>query len=195
MKISRCFLFLRDSSCRFSADIVCETLEMQNILFSEVLQTILICAGKIRCAFHLSTYKLSAQIICSMTLPRNLRRCYILWLVTHTLVENVLLYSSFYIHFSEPAESPSYVQIQKLTALSASVTWEPLSKSSLNGKLMKYVVNLKESDESILKSCDATNEKIDFMDLRPFTKYLVQVAACNSAGCGPKSPSQQLKQV
>ena len=52
---------------------------------------------------------------------------------------------------------------------------------------MKYVVSLKESDESILKSFDATEEKIDFMDLRPFTKYLVQVAACNSAGCGPKS--------
>ena len=94
---------------------------------------------------------------------------------------------SFYIQFSEPAESPSYVQIQKLTAVSASVTWKPLSKSSLNGKLMKYAVTRKENDKNSLKSFDATEEKFDFTNLIPFTKYLVQVAACNSAGCGPKS--------
>ena len=93
----------------------------------------------------------------------------------------------FYIQFSEPAESPSHVQIQKLTAVSASVTWKPLSKSSLNGKLTKYEVTLKENDKSNLKSFDATEEKFDFTILRSSTKYLVQVAACNSAGCGPKS--------
>ena len=95
---------------------------------------------------------------------------------------------SLNIQFSEPTESPSYVQIRKLTAVSASVTWKPLSKSSLNGKLMKYIVTRKENDnKSSLKSFDATEEKIDFTNLMPFTKYLVQVAACNSAGCGPKS--------
>ena len=94
---------------------------------------------------------------------------------------------SFYIQFSEPAESPSYVQIRNITAVSASVTWKPLSKSSLNGKLKKYEVTLKENDKNSLKSFDATEEKFDFTDLSPFTKYIVQVAACNSAGCGPKS--------
>ena len=94
---------------------------------------------------------------------------------------------SLYIQFSEPTESPSYVQIRKLTAVSASVTWKPLSKSSINGKLTKYVVNQKEYDGIGLKSFDVTEEKIDFTNLRPFSKYLVQVAACNSAGCGPKS--------
>ena len=52
---------------------------------------------------------------------------------------------------------------------------------------MKYVVTRKENDKNSLKSFDATEEKIDFLDLRPFTTYIVQVAACNSAGCGPKS--------
>ena len=101
----------------------------------------------------------------------------------------VLLYLSLchFIQFSEPAESPSYVQIRKLTAVSASVTWKALSKSSLNGKLTKYEVTLKENDKNSFKSFDATEEKFDFTNLRPFTKYLVQVAACNSAGCGPKS--------
>ena len=94
---------------------------------------------------------------------------------------------SFYIQFSEPAESPSYVQIRKLTAVTASVTWKPLSKSSLNGKLTKYEVTLKENDRNSLKSFDATEEKFNFTNLSPFTKYIVQVAACNSAGCGPKS--------
>ena len=79
------------------------------------------------------------------------------------------------------------MQIRKITAVSASVTWKPLSKSSINGKLTKYVVNRKETDGNGLKSFDATDEKIDVTNLRPFTKYLVQVAACNSAGSGPKS--------
>ena len=94
---------------------------------------------------------------------------------------------SLYIQFSEPTESPSYVQIRKLTAISASVTWKPLSKSSINGKLVKYVVNRKENDGNGLQSFNAVKENIDFTNLRPFTKYSVQVAACNSAGCGPKS--------
>ena len=79
------------------------------------------------------------------------------------------------------------MHIQKLTGVSASVTWKPLSKSSLNGELIKYVVTRKENDGNGLKLFDAIEEKIDFTDLRPFTRYIVQVAACNSAGCGPKS--------
>ena len=71
--------------------------------------------------------------------------------------------------------------------MSASVTWEPLSKSSINGKLTKYVVILKVKDGNRLQSFNAIEENIDFKNLRPFTKDLVQVAACNSAGCGPKS--------
>ena len=65
--------------------------------------------------------------------------------------------------------------------------WKPLSKSSIHGKLTKYIVNRKENDRNGLQSFNAIEEKIDFTNLRPFTKYLVQVAACNSAGCGPKS--------
>ena len=79
------------------------------------------------------------------------------------------------------------MQIRKLTAVSASVTWKPLSKSTINGKLTKYVVNQNENEGIGVKSFDVTEEKIDFTNLRPFTKYLVQVAACNTAGCGPKS--------
>ena len=79
------------------------------------------------------------------------------------------------------------MQIQKLTCDSASVTWEPLSNSSLNGKFTKYTVTLKENDGNSLKLFDSTEQKIDFTNLRPFVKYLVQVSACNSVGCGPKS--------
>ena len=79
------------------------------------------------------------------------------------------------------------MKIQNLTAVSASVIWKPLSKSSINGKLTKYVVNRKEIGGSGQQSFNAIEEKIDFTNLRPFTKYLVQVAACNSAGYGPKS--------
>ena len=79
------------------------------------------------------------------------------------------------------------MQIQNLTAVSASVTWNPLSKSSLNGELIKYAVTLMENDGNDLKTFDSIEEKIDITDLRPFTRYIVQVAACNSIGCGPKS--------
>ena len=57
--------------------------------------------------------------------------------------------------------------------------WKPLSKSSINGKLTKYVVNRKENDGNGLQSFNAIEENIDFTNLRPFTKYLVQIAACN----------------
>ena len=137
-------------------------------------------------AFHLSAYKLSAQIICSINIPKNLRKvlhtvaCCPYYFRTYIII---IIFMPLYIQFSEPAESPSYVQIRKLTAVSVSVTWEPLS--SLNGKITKYIVTRKEKKG--LKSFDATEEKIDFTDLRPFTRYSVQVAACNSAGYGPKS--------
>ena len=55
------------SSCNLSTDRVCETLEIQSMLFQ-------ICAGRIRCAFHLSAYKVSAQIIFSRNMSKNLRR-------------------------------------------------------------------------------------------------------------------------
>ena len=75
-----------------------------------------------------------------------------------------------------------------VTALSAVVTWKPPSKSSLNGNLTKYSVILKESDGKDFKYSDINEGETEFQDLKPFTEYLVQVAACNSAGCGPMSP-------
>ena len=79
------------------------------------------------------------------------------------------------------------MQKANLTAVSATVTWKAPSKSSINGKFTKYVVNQKKKDENCWKSLDVTEEKIDFTSLRPYSEYIVQVAACNSAGCGPKS--------
>ena len=78
------------------------------------------------------------------------------------------------------------MHILDVTAVSAIVTWKPPSKSSLNGNLTIYRVILKESDGKDLKYCD--EGEAEFQDLKPFTEYLVQVAACNSAGCGPMSP-------
>ena len=75
-----------------------------------------------------------------------------------------------------------------VTAVSAIVTWKPPSKSSLNGNLTIYRVILKESDGKDLKYYDINEDEAEFQDLKPFTDYLVQVAACNFAGCGPMSP-------
>ena len=80
------------------------------------------------------------------------------------------------------------MNILDVTAVSAVVTWKPPSKSSLNGNLTIYRVILKESDGKDLKYCDINEDETKFQDLKPFTEYLVQVAACNSAGCGPMSP-------
>ena len=45
----------------------------------------------------------------------------------------------------------------------------------------------KENDGNGLQSFNGIEEKIDFKNIRPFTRYIVQVAVYNSAGCGPKS--------
>ena len=89
--------------------------------------------------------------------------------------------------FSVPIEPPNNVQLINLTAVSASLTWIPLPKSSLNGKLTKYAVKLKEDDTNNSTFHDTMREKIKIVDLMPFTRYSVQVAACNSEGDGPFS--------
>lgn len=93
----------------------------------------------------------------------------------------------FCLYNTVPTRPPSDLQILGLTALSASVTWKAPPKSSLNGKFIKYSVTLKESDGSNLKVHDTMKDKIEFHNIKPFTKYLVQVAAYNSVGCGPTS--------
>ena len=50
------------------------------------------------------------------------------------------------------------------------------------------MVTLKEKDGNDLKSYETNIDQFEFHDLRPFTEYSVQVAACTSAGCGTMSP-------
>ena len=66
------------------------------------------------------------------------------------------------------------------------MTWKPLTNLFLN-KTFTYIVNLKEIDRNILKSCETNEVKKEFPDLKPFTKYSIQVAARTYAGCGPMS--------
>ena len=89
--------------------------------------------------------------------------------------------------FSVPTRSPSNLLIESRTAVSAIVTWKPPPIFFLNGRLTKYALTLTQNDKNILKSYDADEEKCELLNLRPFTKYSVEVAACNSAGCGPRS--------
>ena len=69
------------------------------------------------------------------------------------------------------------------------MSWTPPPQSSLNGKLTKYVVTSKKNNGKCLKMCKTKEDKIEIQNLNPFTEYLVQVAACSSAGCGPMSSS------
>ena len=80
------------------------------------------------------------------------------------------------------------MEILCLTDVSATVTWTPLPQSSLNGRLTKYTVTLKKNNGKNRKNLKSAEEKIEIQNLKPFTEYLVQVAARNSAGCGPTSP-------
>ena len=81
------------------------------------------------------------------------------------------------------------MQILSLTEVSALVSWTSPPQSSLNGKLTKYVVILKKNSGKFLKKFKTNEYKIEIQNLNPFTEYLVQVAASNSAGCGPTSSS------
>ena len=89
--------------------------------------------------------------------------------------------------FSVPTRSPSNLLIESKTAVSAVATWKPPPIFFLNGRLIKYALTLTENDNNILKSYDADEDKCELLNLRPFTRYSVEVAACNSAGCGPRS--------
>ena len=81
------------------------------------------------------------------------------------------------------------MQILCLTEVSALVSWTPPPQSSLNGKLTKYAVTLKKNNGKIFKVYKTNEDKIEIQKLNPFTEYLVQVAARNSAACGPISSS------
>ena len=95
----------------------------------------------------------------------------------------------FLFKLSAPTISPSNLQILCLTDTKVSLTWTPPPLSSLNGKIIMYTVTYKKSNGKNLKSCKTDQDKIEILDLKPFTKYLIQVAACNFAGCGPASSS------
>ena len=95
--------------------------------------------------------------------------------------------------FSVPIEPPNNVQILNLTAVSATVTWTPLPKSSLKGKFTKYAVKLMELDTEKLTFHDTKKRKFKIVDLNHFTRYSIQVAACNSEGDGPFSPHVHFK--
>ena len=93
----------------------------------------------------------------------------------------------YFSYFSAPTRSPSNLQIMSLTTVTASVTWKPLPNFFLNGKLTKYAVTLKEADTNNLTLYSTNEDKFECVDLTPFTKYSVQVAACTTAGCGVMS--------
>ena len=86
-----------------------------------------------------------------------------------------------------PSKAPRNLRILNITDVSASATWKPLTVTFLNGKLINYVVNLKEKNGNDLKSYETNKEQFEFRILRPYTDYSVQVAACTSAGCGTMS--------
>ena len=95
----------------------------------------------------------------------------------------------FLVELSAPAISPSNLRILYLTDTKVSLTWTPPPQSSLNGKLITYTVTHKNSNGKNFKSCKTDQDKIEILDLKPFTEYIIQVAACNFAGCGPASSS------
>ena len=99
----------------------------------------------------------------------------------------MVVFYEIYCSILAPSKSPRNLRILNITDVSASATWKPLTVSSLNGKFINYEVYLKEKNGNDLKSYETNKDQFEFHNLRPFTEYSVQVAACAYAGCGTMS--------
>ena len=92
--------------------------------------------------------------------------------------------------FPEPSAAPNVKNIVISTSCKK-VTWKPLPKLTLNGELSKYILVLKEINEeendSLITEEETLKEKFRLPNLKPFTHYSLQIAACNDAGNGPMS--------
>ena len=109
---------------------------------------------------------------------------------SETSLKNYILSDYCIFLFPEPSAAPNVNNIL-ISPSCGEVTWKPLPKSSLNGVLSKYILVLKkineEEKESLITKEERFEEKFRLQNLKPFTHYSLQIAACNRVGSGPMS--------
>ena len=75
------------------------------------------------------------------------------------------------------------------------MSWKEL-KTSLNGILRGYCIYFKETEKTngILSNRSISQLNVTINNLKPFTRYYVEVAARTTPGCGVKSELNHLTQ-
>ena len=86
-----------------------------------------------------------------------------------------------------PTMGPRDVMATQITSRTAQVTWDTIECIHCNGLITDYEVRLREDDSGDM----VTDGVVDFDDgtymasgLRPFTRYIFQVAGVNVDGTG-----------
>ena len=87
------------------------------------------------------------------------------------------------ISFLVPSKAPQ-VNVISPNSASVNVTWQAIDKRYYHGRHQGYCVY---RDDILVMETNVSRLKTTISNLRPYTKYSIQVAAKTTPGCGIKS--------
>eukprot|EP00794_Sanderia_malayensis_P007980 gene7980-8837_t len=88
---------------------------------------------------------------------------------------------------TEPSIAPSNIRVVVKNATSIDVSWSVLKKNDTNGIITKYILILRNSSTSAVKSFEVSETWYNLTGLKPFTNYSIKIAAATNIGPGPYS--------
>lgn len=96
------------------------------------------------------------------------------------------------VHFITPSEEPE-TPPQNLLATSNNssvihISWDPPPAETINGELIGYRILYSEAATRVWSNIDferPNSKELDIPGVKPYTEYVIQVAALNSIGYGP----------
>ncbi|KAI9519747.1 Contactin-1a [Dissostichus eleginoides] len=103
------------------------------------------------------------------------------------------LTASIYSAQDAPSEAPVIVDGKSLSATEGTVRWLHLAQSNIDGYQVKYWRSEEDSEGGAQRVVVNANENSTRLEgMKPFSYYLVEVQAYNSAGFGPASEPFQI---
>ncbi|XP_034001874.1 contactin-1a-like isoform X1 [Trematomus bernacchii] len=103
------------------------------------------------------------------------------------------LTASIYSAQDAPSEAPVIVDGKSLSATEGTVRWLHLAQSNIDGYQVKYWRSEEDSEGGAQRVVVSANENSTRLEgMKPFSYYLVEVRAYNSAGFGPASEPFQI---
>ncbi|XP_078424599.1 contactin 1b [Cetorhinus maximus] len=87
----------------------------------------------------------------------------------------------------EPSEAPPHVTARSISSSEIEVIWSPVNQPSLEGYEIRYRRDVDTEAAAQRVRTIGTNTTARIRDLKPHTRYYVEVRAYNKAGAGPSS--------